>query len=195
MANKEKLLRDVYKYFSVCSADEDIAQEKQRLRQEKIDKKGVLIEQKLFRDILACTKDYAVVDWTDKDACCYELKILLHKNQEILDDDTILMKVLGGIRRDLRVFISVLEPYYYSFVEETKYIEKTNQWSFKKIEMRTKRTDDVIIILHNCLAQNGYEELLDSDVKTVVADIETELSELTKTTIFDCLFTDVVSLF
>lgn len=28
-----------------------------------------------------------MLDWTDCDSCCYEFKILLHKGQELLDDD------------------------------------------------------------------------------------------------------------
>ena len=56
MIEKEKLLTDIYKRL---------------LRERKISQKGLLEDQKIFQDMVATVKEYAVVDWTDEDACCY----------------------------------------------------------------------------------------------------------------------------
>jgi len=180
MIEKEKLLTDIYKRL---------------LRERKISQKGLLEDQKIiFQDMVATVKEYAVVDWTDEDACCYEFKILLHKNQNILDDDRTLIEVLGGVRYDLRVFISVLEPYYYMFLEETRYREADNQWLFRTIKLSKQDVAKVIKEVDNCLLSKGYRKLSENDVKMVVPQIETELRELNEANIFDCLFTDVVNL-
>ena len=179
MIEKEKLLTDIYKRL---------------LRERKISQKGLLEDQKIFQDMVATVKEYAVVDWTDEDACCYEFKILLHKNQNILDDDRTLIEVLGGVRYDLRVFISVLEPYYYMFLEETRYREADNQWLFRTIKLSKQDVTKVIKEVDNCLLSKGYRKLSENDVKMVVPQIETELRELNEANIFDCLFTDVVNL-
>jgi len=194
MINK-KILTDTYKYYSVDLDKDDISKKsKQLLRQRKIGQKGLFKDQKIFREIVRNIKEYSVIDWTDETACCYEFKILLHKGQDILDDDKGLIKALGGVRNDLRVFISVLEPYYYLFVEETKYVENNDQWLFRTIKLPAQEAVKIIKEVEDCLLLKGYQRLLDDDVETVVPDIETELSELTKATVFDCLFTDVVSL-
>lgn len=40
---------------------------------------------------------YEVLEWIDFDYCnCYEYKILLHRDQPILDDDVELIHALGG---------------------------------------------------------------------------------------------------
>ena len=194
MIDERKLLEDIYKYYSIDSNDNVCINSKHCLRQAKINKKGLFKEQKIFQEIIGSLNEYTIIDWTDENACCYEIKILLHKNQDILDDDKRLINALGGVRRDVRVFISILEPYYYLFLEETKYIEKNEQWLFETIKEPAQEFIEVIRKIDNCLLKSGYKKLQDNDVKVILPGIGTELKELGKATVFDCLFTDVVSL-
>lgn len=195
MIDKKKLLEEVYKYYDKYSTDEVTTMSKQYLRQKKIKAKGALKEQKIFTDIIGEIKEYAIVDWNDEDACCYEFKILLHKNQNIMDDDKRLIEKLGGTRNDLRVFISVLEPYYYLFLEETKYYEINNHWTFRTIEVSTPEEGEIVNKIDACLLQRGYEKLTSKDVKIIIPDIETELLYIGEVKVFNCLFTDLLKNF
>jgi len=194
MIDRRKLMTDIYMYYPKSSDNSDNIKSKQLLRHERIDHKGLFVNQNLFHDMKAVFKEYAVVDWTDEYACCYEIKILLHENQNILDDDRKLLEVLGGTRYDLRIFISVLEPYYYIFLEETTYIEAEDQWLFSTIKFPRQDMAKIIRNIDNCLLLKGYKKLSENDVIIVVPQIETDLKKLNEVIIFDCLFTDMVNL-
>ncbi len=45
--------------------------------------------------------------------------VLLKKNQDIMDDDIELIKILGGKRYDLEIFISLIFPCCYFYTNET----------------------------------------------------------------------------
>jgi hypothetical protein len=88
---------------------------------------------------------YEVVDWTDLDLYNdYEYRVLLHRNQQILDDDTDLMLALGGRRLDLFLFISAFSNYYYFFINETE-ITNDGDWLFREFTMYTKEMKQLIL--------------------------------------------------
>lgn len=187
---KEKLLQDVYKYYPALTNDK--IDEKKALRQKEIDIKE---EAKIgfYKDVSEIARGYAILDWTDCDSCCYEFKILLHKNQNLLDDDTELINVLKGVRNDLRIFISILEPYYYIFIEETKYLEQDKIWLFNTIDIHDRENESLKNKLDTYFTNKRYTKLLDDDVKMLVPNIETEYKDLGTVNVFDCLFTDLVT--
>lgn len=151
-------------------------------------------EKNFFMDISNVADVYEVVNWTSEESYCYEFKILLCENQEVLDDDIILMKKLNGVRMDLRIFISAIAPYYYMFTEETKYEEANNKWQFITIENLDKKTEELMKKLDFYINKRNYEKLTSAIAKTIVPGIETEIKELGKATVFDCLFTDMVDI-
>lgn len=195
MVNKETLLADIYKYYpSGLNKGNNQNNKKEQLRQKKIKNKNKLLQQEIFKNILDIAKGYAVVDWTEEESCCYEFKVLLHKNQLILDDDIELIRSLNGVRNDLRIFISILEPYYYLFIEEMKYVEEKEAWLFNKIEARDEKVKIMLKEINEYFSKNGYIRLSYHDVKRSVPNIETELKEFNKVIVFDCLFTDLVTI-
>lgn len=189
---KENILKDIYKYYSINLEGTNDA--KERLRQKKIKNKVSIEGKKLLQDIINIANGYEVVDWTEYESCCYEFKVLLARNQSILDDDKELIKVLNGVRKDLRIFVSVLEPYYFLFVEETEYIETKDKWIFKTIKNNSTEVEKLLKKISGYLVEKGYSELSEHEVKIFVPNIQTELKEFNKAQVFDCLFTDLVSI-
>lgn len=140
-------------------------------------------------------KDYAVVDWTDiPHSNCYEFKILMHKNQPILDDDIELIRYLGWKRLDLRVFISILNKYYYYFFEESTYDINKDEWDFRTITEYNQEMKEAINHLYNVIAPKGYQELSTEIANKIVEDVETQYLEKGQVKIFNCLFTDLVTM-
>lgn len=90
---------------------------------------------KINQEIRSLFSEYAIIDWTDEDSCCYEQHILLRERQEILDDDIELIMTLGGKREDLRIFFSVIDKFYYYFLERTEYNSSNNIWNFYTINI------------------------------------------------------------
>lgn len=137
---------------------------------------------------------YVVVDWTNlEDANCYEYKILLHRDQPILDDDVQLIRTLGGNRTDLRLFVSILDKYYYFFVEETLYDDKSKKWSFITVNQFSIQIAKNINSFRERMKLEGYTELSRGIVETTVKGIETELVPENKVKVFHCLFTDLIT--
>lgn len=120
MVNRKDILKDVYKYYPRVTEEDKIREEKDKLRQKKVKNKGGEEQERQLQDITKISEKYAVADWTDSESCCYEYLVLLHKNFPILDDDRILMKVLNGIRYNLRIVVSILELYYFTVVDVTR---------------------------------------------------------------------------
>ncbi len=185
----------INKYYAPESKKgSDIYLEKQKMREQKIQEKDGSEILKLLKNI---SKDYAVVDFTDEEACCYEYFILLHKNQDILDNDTELMKALNGLRYDLKIFISILDKYYYMFIEEITYDETNVLWSFdiKNLDKRyiNQDVDTLIKNIDTALRYRGYLKLYYEDVIRHISDIEVTYKEIQDVLVFDLLFTDLVT--
>ena len=138
-------------------------------------------------------KDYIVSDWTDlKNYNCYEYRILLHKNQSILDDDIELITALNNERLDLFIFISVLEKYYYIQFNKTEYKSRENKWIFKILKEYPEKLQKEMIELKRYFSLENYIELKDDIIREKVAYIETEVKNMGDVRIFDCLFTDII---
>lgn len=189
--NDQSILKNIYKYYPLISEESSI--DKVKMRKDKIGKK-MIYKSEIMKQMIAIAKDYNVVDWTDAETCCYEFKILLHKHTALLDDDKMLIKKLNGARKDLRIFISVLEPYYYMFIEKTSYFESEDKWEFRTEEANTNECKELKEEMKSYLCKNGYIGLSHSDVLIPVPEVETTYKEAGKVIVFDCLFTDLVSI-
>ncbi len=188
---KENFLEKIYKYYPLIY--EESGSNKVKMRKSKTDQK-IMYKDALITRIIAIAKGYEVVDWTDDEACCYEFKILLHKDTPLLDDDKMLIKSLNGKRNDLRIFISVLEPYYYMFIEKTLYFELEDKWEFTTEENNISEYEKLKEEIVSYLCKNGYIGLSPSDVLLPVPKVETTYKEVDNVTVFDCLFTDLVDI-
>ncbi|MDD3404167.1 MAG: hypothetical protein PHQ72_12560 [Hespellia sp.] len=185
------ILKTIYNYYPKISESTD--EDKTLHRQKKISNKKGKNNKKLY-GLRQIAEGYEVVDWTDDESCCYEYKILLHENVSIMDDDKVLIENLDGTRRDLRIFISVLEPYYYMFLEKTEYLKAEERWNFSTITMSRKKDARVIGKIDEYLSKNKYKKLTSNVVRTLVPDIETQYKECGEVIVFDCLFTDLVDI-
>lgn len=191
--NGNRLLQDIYFFYPTASEKDTLDCEKKlACRTNKIKYKKPLKENDFYDEIQRIAHGFAVVDWTDMNSCCYELKILLHKNQEVLDDDVELMSALNGTRYDLRVFISVLHPYYFLFIEETRYIEALDKWLFNSKSVSSIEGNRLSKEICSYLSQRGYFEITNIIAKEIVPDVQTELKDVGQATVFDCLFTDIM---
>jgi hypothetical protein len=139
--------------------------------------------------------EYAIIDWTDlPNSNCYEYKILMNKNQQILDDDVELIHALGGRRRDLRLFISILSPYYHFFLEESTYNFSKKEWSFNKHITNDREIEDAVNKLRIMMKSENIIELSTGIVSKVVANVETQYLEKGEVKIFHLLFSDLVTI-
>ncbi len=192
----ESIFKEIYKYYPMNSYDsESSILKKNNLRLNKIKNKKDSKQKEILRDIQNIVSGYEVIDWTDDESCCYEYKILLHKDKTILDDDKTLIKSLNGKRYDLRIFISILEPCYYEFIEVTQYLDAEDKWMFRRIKDYDVNLMGIVEKIDNYLFEKGYIRLSDNIAKTVVPGIETELKMLNCASVFDCLFTDLVTIY
>ncbi len=185
------ILRKIYKYYPLVYEQSNT--KKVKLRKKKIEQK-VLYKKKLLTKIITIAKGYEVVDWTDSETCCYEFKILLHKYIDLMDDDKMLIKSLNGERKDLRIFISVLEPYYYMFIEKTSYFDSEDKWEFSTEKSNISEYEKLMGEIISYLSKKGYIGLSHSDVLMLVPEVETTYKEVDNVTVFDCLFTDLVKI-
>lgn len=145
----------------------------------------------LYRNLCKVFEGYEVSNWTDLDSYnCYEFRILLHKNQPILDDDIKLIEELGGKRLDIHLFISILEKCYFYYINETTYDSITKKWSFRNI-YEFNGLYDILKDMDYIFDLNGYEKISYEVVNTIVSNIETELIEKGKVKVFNCMFTEL----
>lgn len=184
--DKKVILNDIYRYYS---PNNNFKINKRKNLQKKIKNKDKIFEKTILSDISNIFNNYVVIDWTEKNSCCYEYKILLHENQPILDDDIELIKFLNGIRYDLWIFVSILAKYYYITAEETKYFEE-DKWIFNNISIEDDKIKKLLTKIDSYFFNKGYLKLSDEEIKIPVPFIETELKDYDNVTVFDCLFTD-----
>ena len=125
--------------------------------------------------------------------------VLLKKNQDIMDDDIELIKILGGKRYDLEIFISLIFPCCYFYTNETIYTPQNTlpreQWSFATHSANYKLDDEKVITLREMFEKNNKCVLLPEMVHKEVPDISTELlpSDGSQVEIFNCLFSDIIT--
>ncbi|MBO8173203.1 MAG: hypothetical protein H0Z33_15100 [Bacillaceae bacterium] len=199
MTNYSKLLKIIEQYYPKNISYEDpmyklTSQYLNLFSKKKEYMNNKLLKYRFNKPLINLFKGYEVINRTDFESSnCYEYRILLHKNQKILDDDIELMNHLNGKRVDLFIFISILEKYYYYFTNETLYDFNIKKWSFKNVKL-PNRILPLVSEFNNFMSHKGYEKLDDTMVRRIVDEIETEHIEKGKVNIFNCLFTDLISL-
>lgn len=138
---------------------------------------------------------YEVVNWSDVlSNNCFEYRILLHENQDIMDDDIELISTLNGHRFDLMLFISFISDYYCFSINKTVFDFQDKNWSFKTIFEYPVPFQSLVEELRNLMDELGYQELGLYDAQKKICDIETEFIEKGELTVFNCLFSELTSL-
>jgi hypothetical protein len=187
--DRECILEDICRYFGAVDESAERKDKKTRLRLAKAAKKSFGKKQVLIAEISEVLDGYAVVDWEDEDACCYELTALLHKNQSILDNDIRLIEALGNTRYDLCIFISVIGPYFLSYVQRTEYCD--GQWDFLILDRCPKEAENAVKRLERHFEEKEYEIISLDLARTIIPDIESRYKGLGDFTFFNGLFTDL----
>lgn len=187
----EEVMRYIDKFYPKYSDPLDI--------KEKIDEKRIELGEankkkyfnKLFDGIKKAAQGYHVKDFTDEEFPGLTFIVLLHKGQDILDDDRELIKALGGTRFDLEIYISMIAPYYCLFVNRTdcQIDDGLETWNFS---LDNSCSDlKVVERIRNYLTKKGLKEIELSNSLILAEDRETFYTELGKTTIYDCLFDNI----
>lgn len=186
----------VRKYFpkgiQYDSADYKLSQEYLRL----LSRKSFHIKnetvKKIKSELDGAFKEYEVMNWTDLDMYNgFEFRILLHKDQKILDDDIELIKSLSNTRKDLHLFISSLENYYFYFINRTQWNEKDDDWTFQKQYTVPDENKTIIATLESLMKSLGYIRLSYNEAKTLINNVELECVGEGHVTVFNCLFSDI----
>ena len=188
----EDMLGIEEKIYDYYSKEKMNIQEK--IRQMSIKGQSDMEFKRINKEIKSLFSEYAIIDWTDEDSCCYELHILLHEMQEILDDDIELITLLGGKREDLRIFFSVIDKYYYRFLERTEYNFSNKRWNFYTINNYSQKQEQLVKKLDNYMDMRKWIKITDSVARTKIPNIETELKYFGQATVFNCLFTDKIDI-
>ena len=189
MEDKIYIMSKIYENYS--KRGENIQEE---IRQKYFKNKTNLDIAAISKGMIDLCKQYKVVDWIDEESCCYEFKILLHENQEILDDDIELIRILGGERNDLRIFFSIFDKFYYMFLEKTKYDFLQKKWCFYTIKKYSKKQKQIVQRIVDYMNRMKWSRISDLVAGTRIPDIELELKEGGEATVFNCLFTDKVDI-
>lgn len=133
-----------------------------------------------------------IIDWTDRKVYdCWQFKVLMHENQDLLDDDIELIRALNNQRKDLRIFISVLGKYYYYYIEETTYDADLDLWEVYNAFEIPDNIKEQVESLQSFFETQGYSYVTDMQAKQEAKNIHTEYIEYGKACVFDCLFTQI----
>lgn len=156
-----------------------------------LDKREERIEQ-LVRDHF---ENFSVSNWTDyEELYCLEFEILLTKNQPLLDDDTDLLKVLGGERIDLTVFVSLISNHFFLWGKKTRYNPFNDKWTFQKITLHNHKVFPLIEKFAAEMERNHFKLLPEFDARKLVPDVETKYLDKGKVKVFHIIFTDLKTL-
>lgn len=134
-------------------------------------------------------KNYYLKTWPIKNEAGIHFSVLLHKGQDILDHDVMLLESLGGRRLDLEVYISKLTKMYYLYVMET--IHMNDEWTFKVFDVDKFVDKEIISNLEILFTQQGFSRLTRDLINEIVPGIETELHYEGEVKVFHCLFSDL----
>lgn len=196
MVSLNEALSIVYKYYpqKVSYNEPEYINSIQFNEQLKVKKRHVAsnIGENYEKGLQQLFKNYSVANWTDLgSANCYEYRILVHEKQQILDDDIELMRALNGTRLDLHLFISILENYLFLFACKTTFDFEEQEWYF---ENANQYNSEILNICNKVTAYFNmikFKEVTAKIAKKIVPDVETQYAEMGKTSIFNCLFTDL----
>lgn len=197
IADKHKILKTIYYFFPHnCKWDKFVYKFRKesyyRKRNYRRAKNNQPYENELYAKLSKIFSYYAVTRWTDvEEYDCYQYKILLHRNQEVLDDDVELIGVLGGLKRELRIYFSTLDNFYYYYIRETQYDISMDHWIFRNIFEIPSLLSKEVKCLNDFLESKCYYKVTDEQAQTVIPNIETEYFRGGTVRIFDCLFTQI----
>ena len=154
------------------------------------------LDEKFYPNIVKCADGYCVMlrEHSDYSNCpSIEYTILLHKNQPVLDDDVELLLSLCGKRLDLELYFSMLDDYFYYCIVETVGGKDILTWSFSVLTNEQLPHEERELIDALCLNMFsfGFKLLPRNLAYVVVPEIETELINSDKVTIFNCLYDGV----
>lgn len=187
----EEVMRYIDEFYPKYSDPFDIKEKADEKRIELGEANKKKYFNKLFEGLKETLKGYCVRDYCDDDFPSLSFYILLHKDQDVLDDDRELLKSLGGVQFDLRVHISMISPYFCMFVQKTLYeLDRDNETWFFSI-YNGMDDEGVIWRVRDYLISLGLKEIKLDDSLVIVDDRETDCTELGKTTIYDCLFDNI----
>jgi hypothetical protein len=138
---------------------------------------------------------YNFINFSAKEFACFEYIVSLDKVTDRLDDDIEFIKSLGGVRRDIYIYVSKLLEFYTYTVRETivkKNAQGEYDWSFNIIDVPEEHKNiEISFQAFMALKKLNY---LDIDFcRTVLSDLSTPYSELGETTIFNLLFSSLYS--
>lgn len=193
--NIKDLIALIRRYFPSNLSYDDPAYQSSAEHQRLVRRQKEMLENTKFIECLTnklerISYPYPLINWINlEDYPDIEYKILLHKHQDILDDDDLLLTHLKGVRRDVFLWISIIGKYYYYSIEKMK--KRSDQYYFCYDTLR--ETDEIAMIqrLEQFLTQEGYAKVPEDAANYILEDIETELSVRGETTIFKCLFNDL----
>lgn len=157
------------------------------------------MEHEYYELICSIFPQYYVWRWTGKVQRTYpsiHFSVLLHENQPILDDNIELIKVLGGRKFNLEIFISRISKFYYVYTNEDIYDENKTEnagWSFDSHSETFILKKKDLKQLYKKLEEKGLIRLNRKIAHMEVPFINTELLPVKehKVEIFNCLFSDM----
>lgn len=152
-------------------------------------------EKEYYNMICSIFSQYYVKRWTNTTYPCFQFSVLLHKNQDILDDDVELMDALGGRRYNLEIFISRISNYYYAYTSEEIYDKTQNEnWTFDSHSATYILQKDNLKRLQKEMKKKEIKKLNKKLAHIKVPFIETELlpRQGREVEVFNCLFSDMV---
>ncbi|WP_138752824.1 hypothetical protein [Paenibacillus sinopodophylli] len=187
-----ELLSLIYNFFPKGIAFNDVryklSEEYNRLSRKRNEFKGKT--SLLVKEIEKLLPEYSVVDWTNlEEYNCMQYKVLIAKDQKILDDDVELINVLGGRRIDLVLYVSILGDFYYFNYVNTNLIE--GNWHFSSVNVINKEMQRISIEIDSLMKRKKRTKLEDLVCKSFVPDLETELLNFGEVRVFNCLFSEL----
>lgn len=199
MCRYNDLVNLIYKYYPKnCSFEEKYYQSSKEYKNYIIKVSNVsereIISCHVHNEIKSVLPNNYISKWNNSSFPSVHFSVLLHENQDIIDDDEVLLDILGGCRYDLHLYISLLEKFYYMFVDETLRLPNNQGMQFSVLA-NSNSYKKQIDKLDDKLNALNYKKLSSNVAHKLVPYVETELLEEGEVKIFNCLFADIVTKF
>jgi hypothetical protein len=124
---------------------------------------------------------------------CYEYTVSLDKTDDIMDNDIEFIKSLGGVRREIYIYVSKILNCYTYFCLETKIQPDGNggyKWRFSYIDA-PECDAEIELKMRNFFNKKDMFFIEREKCAEIVPGISTELTEMNKTTVFNLLFSNL----
>ncbi|MDR2091590.1 MAG: hypothetical protein LBP62_08105 [Clostridiales bacterium] len=138
---------------------------------------------------------YVFINFSAKEFPCFEYIVSLDKTDDRLDNDIEFIKSIGGIRRDIYIYVSKLLDCYFYVTRETSVKKNDNgeyEWSVNNIEIPQDHKK-IEIKLQSFMEEKMLICLEEDFCKTILPDISTPYTGMGETTIFNLLFSSLYS--